>query len=463
MPWKIKDTIPFRYNNCFLDIHEVGGVRKLYFGQWYVIETHDGSEKIAYVAIFDDGTAVAEKDEIKRVGLKIRKVPVRKPPPRWPPWSARNFLEGNFGNPSEMEVYEECLEAFRDYIDFGEEWGAPMLLSLYTIQTYLTPVFQAVAYIGITGHKRTGKSKILDVAEQLCFNALKPVNLTGAALFRNVDIRRATVLFDEADFKDPDRKRDILMMLRAGYRRGEYVVREREVRKKGKKDFEEEYFDVFGPKVFVIPEGIEEMLRDRCIMINMQRTTNEAITKKRVDPRDDRWDVIRSLLYVFALRHWREVEENYMNMDLEGISAREYEKWSPLFAIAKIFGVEEELYKYAMKKIRETYLEEETESPTIKTLRTCFALLIDHKRDRPGFEPYYSAAEISDKAVSIYGKEKWTKPGTIGRIMTNILGFCDERLKTVEGGRTKYLLDEEKLRTLAKRYNIDPDNPLGAS
>ncbi|MEM2571016.1 MAG: hypothetical protein QXP96_04750 [Thermoproteota archaeon] len=461
MTWKIKDSVPFRYNNCFLDILEVGGVRKLYFGQWYVVERDDGSEVTAYVAVFDDGRAVAEKDEIKEAGLRIKKVPVKKPPPRWPPWAARSFIENRFGNPAEIEVYDECVKAFTEYIDFGEEWGAPMLLSLYTIQTYLTPIFHTVAYIGITGHKRTGKSKILDILEQLCFNAMKPVNLTGAALFRNVDVKRATVLFDESDFKDPERKRDVLVMLRAGYRRGEYVVREREVRKKGKKDFEEEYFDVFGPKVFVIPEGIEEMLRDRCIMINMQRTTNEEITKRRVNPRDESWDVIRSLLYVFALRRWREVEENYLNIDLEGISAREYEKWSPLFAIAKVFGVEEELYKYAVKKIRETYLEEETESPTIKTLRTCFALLIDHKAKNDIFPPLYSASEISDKAVSIYGKERWTKPGTIGRIMTNVLGFCDDRLKTVSGGKTKYLLDEEKLKTLAKRYSIDPDNPLG--
>ena len=465
--YEILDKPPFDYKHPFVDIVEANGQRKLYYGQWLWVDFSSvgGDVERVYVAIFDDGTAVVEtgEGELEQAGIRLRRVPAEKPEPRWPPWAIKKYLNGEPPNPDEMDVYDLCKRAYETYIDYGDEWGASMLMSLYTIQSYLTPLFASVGYIGITGPKRAGKSKNLDIAEQICFNPVKTINLTGASLFRVVDGYRATVLIDESDFTSPDRHKDILIMLRAGYRRGEYVVRQAKVQKKGEEKFKEEFFDVFGPKILVIPEGIEEMLRDRCIMINMQRTTNAAITRRWVDPKDPVWEDIRAHLYYFGLKHWREVEQEYLKLDLgDEISGREYEKWAPLFALAKIFNVYDDLYKYALEKIHETYLDEEAEAPAIKLLRVCIHLAKARAEEYADGKPVMSASELAEEAENLIGKEKWVKPQVIGNIMTNVFGFNRKPWKQIKHGTAVYVLDMEKLKKLAKRYNVDPENPLEA-
>ena len=471
MPGRERDYIllekpPFRYHHPFVDIAEVAGTRRLYYGQWLWFDFSPAGGKIArsYAAIFDDGAMVVETGagELEEVGIRLRRVPAEKPESRWPTWAIKKFLDGEPPNPDEMDVYDLCKRAYENYIDYGDEWGASMLMSLYTIQSYLTPIFSTLGYIGISGPKRSGKSKNLDVAEQVCFNPVKAVNLTAASLFRIVDGYRATVLIDESDFKSPERHRDILIMLRAGYRRGEYVVRQAKVQKKGEEKFKEELFDVFGPKILVVPEGIEEMLRDRCIMINMQRTANPSITRRYVDPRDPIWEDIRAHLYYFGLKHWREVEQEYMRLDPGEISGREYEKWAPLLALAKVFGVYDDLYKYALEKIHETYLDEEAEAPAIKLLRICLHIYNQEKDEYTDQKPVLSASQIAEKAEELLGREKWIKPGTIGNLMTNVFGFNRRPWKRVKHGTAVYVLDPKKLKALAKRYNVDPDNPLEA-
>ena len=465
--YEILDKAPYSYQHAFVDLAEVNGDRRLYFGQWMWVDFSSvgGDVQRVYVAVFDDRNVVIEtgEGELQQVGIRLRRVPAEKPEPRWPPWAVKKYLNGEPTNPDELDVYDLCKRAFETYIDYGDELGAPMLNSLYTIQTYLTPLWNSVGYIGITGPKRTGKSKNLDVFEMICFNPIKTINLTGPSLFRTVDNYRATVLIDESDFRSPERHRDLLIMLRAGYRRGERVVRQTKVQRKGEEKFKEEYFDVFGPKILVIPEGIEEMLRDRCIMFNMQRTTNAAITKRWVDQKDPIWEDIRAHLYYFALKHWREVEQEYLKLDLgEEISGREYEKWAPLFAVAKIFNVYDELYKYATQKIHETYLDEESEAPAIKLLRIILHIYHSEKNQFTDEKPMLSAAEIAQRAEDLIGKERWIKPGTIGNIMTNVFGFNRKPWKTVKHASAVYTLDYEKLRKLARRYNVDPENPLEA-
>jgi len=77
-------------------------------------------------------------------------------------------------------------------------------------------------------------------------------------------------------------------------------------------------------------------------------------------------------------------------------------------------------------------------------------------------KPVLSAAEIAQRAEELLGKEKWIKPGTIGNIMTNVFGFNRKPWKQIRHATAVYMLDYEKLKKLAVRYNVDPENPLEA-
>jgi hypothetical protein len=467
---EIVENPPFQWKKVFADIAEFGGERHFFFGNWYWIKK--GEEYgYDYVLVLDNGRYVVSLQDLKDISVSFRRMPEVKPSVRWSASHLKRFIEGEQPNPPETAVYDLCLEAYKRYIDYVEP-GAPTIMALYTIQTYLMPIFDTTAYIMFSGTKKSGKSRNLDVAEQLVFNPLRTIDMTPSSLFRCIQDWQSTVLIDEADLDLPDRAPVIRTILNAGYRRGNYVTRTEKSSRD--KHFVEQY-DVFGPKIIVAPFGVaqgdrEQMLFDRCIPITMQRTTDPDITKRKIDPKDSYWWDIRNHLYHFALKHWREIEKNYSELPGKlDLMSREYEKWSPLFAIAEYFGIFDELLKICREKVGEVFLEEESESSEVKLLRYVIKLYRDMNNDVhrffkesvDGFEGYYvSASDLVDKLHSHYGKESWINPQRVGRIMTNVFGLKIKPLKIVRHGKPYYLLTESRLESLAKKYGINFDNPL---
>ena len=452
----------------FADITELEDGRHMYFGQWmWTRDVVSGEVDQVYVCILDNGRIVVPKTqtrkipptwtELEAVGVRFRAVPADKPEPRLSP-ALIDWVTGRAtSNPDEMDCFDLCRNAYESYIDFSGRLDST-LLSLYTIQTYLLPVWDTIGYIAITGIKRSGKSKTLDVAEQICFNAVNTVSITASSLFRIVDERSATLLIDEADFTSPEKSGDIRQLLLRGYRKGMCVQRTEKIGERNVVRF----FDAFGGKIIVARRGeMEPKLWDRVIPINLQRTRNPEKTKKMIHPDDPFWQDIRDHLAFFALRHWREVEQAYMRIPSEvEMEAREFEKWAPLLTLAKIFNVFDEVYGYALEKSEEIVTTERSEEPEIKLLRVCLAMIRDKTLENMEGPQYFSASEISDYAKTLMGKESWMAPSTIGRMLTGIFALNRKPWKTVKAGKPHYLLDKDYLAKLAVKYDIDPENPL---
>jgi len=89
--YEILDKPPYRYHHAFVDIAEVNGDRRLYYGQWVWVDFSSigGDVQRVYAAVFDDGTVVVEtgEGELEQAGIRLRRVPAEKPEPRWPPWA----------------------------------------------------------------------------------------------------------------------------------------------------------------------------------------------------------------------------------------------------------------------------------------------------------------------------------------------------------------------------------------
>lgn len=454
------------------------GERIMYFGGWWYVDVGDGSVQKCYLMITDkeiDGKRYIFDDRggevLQSLGIRITKFPEVKPEPRWHPKYLQMYLDGREMNYAPEDVYDILVDKFNEYIDYGNEWGAPMLLALETIKTYLMPIFNTTGYIVFTGMRKTGKSKNLDVLEQVVFNPYRVTEPSASSIFRGVSDYQSTFLIDESDLDLPDRAPTIRTILLAGYRRGPMIPRVEKM--KGEK-LSPVLYDPFGPKIMVAPYGIatqgrEAMVLDRSIIITMQKSSDPNKTRKIVKPSDPVWAEIRAHLYVFALKHWEEIEKIYLECGDElGFDSRNDEIWRPLYAVAKFFGVDQELKRYAIEKI-EMSMVEESESPEIKLMRFLLGLvkgmipgesisLMDEANGMSG--AYVSPSELERMMTNYYGKEKWITSQNIGRLMTSVLGLSVRPWKVIKSGRPYYFLEEKKLSQIAKRYGIDPDDPL---
>jgi hypothetical protein len=123
-----------------------------------------------------------------------------------------------------------------------EEWVN--VISHYVLMTWVYDRFQAVPYLRFLGDSGTGKTRILEVIHALSYKGIKVSgNITGAGLFRLIEIIRGTLAVDEADFKNSDDWSDITKILNNGYAKGMPIFRCH------KENNDPEPYTVFGPKL----------------------------------------------------------------------------------------------------------------------------------------------------------------------------------------------------------------------
>ena len=72
----------------------------------------------------------------------------------------------------------------------------------------------------------TGKTRLLEIHAALCYRPLFLVgNVTGAALFRSINLVQGTLVIDESDLKSSEAWSDVVKVLNNGYSRGGSVIR----------------------------------------------------------------------------------------------------------------------------------------------------------------------------------------------------------------------------------------------
>ena len=78
--------------------------------------------------------------------------------------------------------------------------SADTVVALWVVLTYVTEAFDVLPLLFITApEKGCGKTTVLDLVERICARPLSASNITGAALFRTVELAHPTLLLDEAD------------------------------------------------------------------------------------------------------------------------------------------------------------------------------------------------------------------------------------------------------------------------
>ena len=280
--------------------------------------------------------------------------------PGWSKKGRKLWLDGK-AEPNPVGVFRAICRALSHYVEFPapDQEGITATLAAWIILTYAFPAWPAIPYLYFGGPTGSGKSTIFDILERLVFRSYVSSNLTCASLFRTLDDRGGTLLYDEAerlkDVKSPD-VNELNSMLLAGYRKGGTASRTEPNDRGG---YSTTSFDVFGPKALACVSGLPPALQTRAIPFTMFRAApGSKRTRRRISASELRWQNMRDALHVLAIEHgpdWLRLADRRDVCPVMG--GRDYELWQPLLAIASFIeddganGLLGELQQYALKSI----------------------------------------------------------------------------------------------------------------
>ena len=385
---------------------------------------------------------------------------------RWSLGSIRKFIDGTPNNPTFIEIFELVKQQYKYYMELPTE-DIYSFVSLWVMGSYFFPIFDAYPYTFFGGVREVGKTKMLTITQQLAFNAVSSGNISTASLFRMIEGGRTTLLIDEAEkLGRTERGEEFKNILNAGYKPGNPVYR---AEKTLKEQFIVVVFDAYSPKMLANIAGLEDILESRVVPFYLTRTLNKEIANREIDTREEVWQDIRDKLYILAMTKWKEVKEAYGQVQAPAtISARNWEIWRPIIALARVTDdtgdLEAKMLALGEVKSEEKLLEAATEAPDSVLVRVLVNIVIK--------EDYYSVKEIMDKMVETYGEPyKWLTKEWIGKAMKR-QGFSDmvfQKYKNPKiwkhriGTGVEYLLTRDMVELAARKLGIGIGEESGES
>lgn len=200
---------------------------------------------------------------------------------------------------------------------------------VYVLYTHVYDVFDQTPYIGIFGPYGSGKSRLGDVLEGLCFRATQTSDITSAALFRSVDQERGTIIIDEG-LHNQNRSDTLNRILRSGYRRNGRV-------KCCDPGGSIASFSTYCPKAIAdINEPGDPALSSRIISIFMTHAPHR-MKRFRDSESQDAFRTAKELINTF----WEENRPNLSEMNrlspgFEDFLNRDEELWTPLLIVSQL-------------------------------------------------------------------------------------------------------------------------------
>jgi DNA primase len=251
------------------------------------------------------------------------------------PHSVKAYLDGRV-TVSPWDVHRAVAGMFRRFVDYPSDYYYDFL-ALWTEATYFFNLYPAFPYVHLLGFKRTGKSRTLQIIDQLAFNTIWSASMSAASAYRAIESCSATLLMDEAEHlqKKKDAKNneraddDKLEILKAGYQRGQKAIR-----CDGDKN-EPRGFDLYSPKIFGGTQSLDRILGDRVIPLVLVRRDKE-LEEFVVTEQASNFAAIRDQLYVMMLDYGANVaDEMRGGIRWQGVKDREKELWTPILTLAQ--------------------------------------------------------------------------------------------------------------------------------
>ena len=254
------------------------------------------------------------------------------------PNSVPAFLEGK-AQTDPLALFDDIETLFRRYIHLSDD-RCYLLLTIWSIGTYVFMLFQSYPYLNLEATSRAGKTRTMEVAAPVCFNSLMTASITSSALYRAVEADRSTIFIDEGDdfASRTSKNADLLKILNAGYKASGAVTRT------DPRSGSAVSSPAYCPKMIANIDGFNPTLRDRGIPLPLVRAKEDGEAKDEFRTRDLESELaaLRNGLHVFALTHHKAIGEIYKKQALPAkwFANREREMWSPIIALANFFDLE---------------------------------------------------------------------------------------------------------------------------
>src|SRR3990167_5972433 len=177
-----------------------------------------------------------------------------------------------------QRLFREMVREIEKYFIFQSPVHS-RLTALFIFQSYFVrPVLPCVFYLGVGGPPSAGKTTLLEILKDLCWNGIMSGDVKVAALSRLLD-RGCTLFADEADAMDEDQRDLIYGSARRGYRRGSTRI----VSIQSGKNWEPQVINIYGAYGFSFynDADVDPALLSRMVKFDVVRLKTD-IVKERV-------------------------------------------------------------------------------------------------------------------------------------------------------------------------------------
>jgi hypothetical protein len=241
-----------------------------------------------------------------------------------------NVLYGADAAPEEGAKLLRDLEAFvARFVILPSNVLLPMCL--WIMGTFLFDSFETFPYLALLSpEKGCGKTRTTETLELLVSKPVRAIAISEAAMFRLIEAQSPTLIMDEAEplTGRGDRAEALRSLLNAGNRPGAGVPRcvgnSHDLR----------MFNVYCPKIVCAIRVCPETVRDRSIVVSMQRKMpSESVgrfIRRRVKPEGEE---LRKRIETWARANRAAITAAYERLDVDFLSDRDLENFEPLLAI----------------------------------------------------------------------------------------------------------------------------------
>ncbi|MFL0357564.1 DUF3631 domain-containing protein [Erythrobacter sp. GH1-10] len=237
------------------------------------------------------------------------------------------------------DLFREIHAYLRKFIAYPSEHAA-IAHALWIAHTHAMDAWESTPRIAfLSPEPGSGKTRALEITENLVPRPVEAVNVTPAYLFRKVadEDGRPTILFDEIDTVFGPRAKDneeIRGLLNAGHRQGAVagrcVVRGKQV--------ETEEIPAYCAVALAGLDDLPDTIRTRSIIVRMRRRApDEQVEPYRRRLHAHEGHELRDRLAAWVAGNGRTLRNALPEMPPE-IVDRDADVWEPLFAIADLIG-----------------------------------------------------------------------------------------------------------------------------
>jgi hypothetical protein len=344
--------------------------------------------------------------------------------------------------PSDIEDYGSRSEVLGEIKDFIHRYAdLPQMLedtlAHYILMTWAYDKFSAVPYLRLLGEPDTGKTRILQIAQQLSYRAIAlGPGSTTSPLFRLQDRFRGTMILDEADFGKSDMQSDIVKILNGGYLSGTLVTRAGSANS----DFEPTSFNVYGPKIIANRARFEDRaLETRCLTFNTtERSIRPEVPRQLGDAFYAEGARLRNKLLKWRLTEYHSIKSD--ESALQGLSGRQTQIGTPIYSVSPDAAFKERFLQYMSEQDAEL----KAAKPSLLVLEILAAFFdCGHQDVRSKY--------VAERVQALAGRREMSRYGLQERHVNELalsLGFSKKRTKLGQA----IILDKEVMTSVRRRY-----------